>query len=63
MLCDEEYARLQAAFFAMAKQSDLPRDEQIRWFELVQACRHELLISDVRSKSKKNLSTDWRRAA
>jgi hypothetical protein len=68
MRCDEEYVRLQAAFFAMTKQSDLSPDEQIRWFALVQAC--ELLISDMRSKSKsdmrsksKNLSTDWHRAA
>ena len=62
MRCDEEYVRLQAKFFAMTKQSDLPHDEQIRWIALVRACQHELLISDTRSKSK-NLSTDWHRAA
>jgi hypothetical protein len=61
MLCDEEYVRLQATFFAMTKQSDLPHGEQIRWFALVQACRHELLISDMRSKSQ--LGAGRRRAA
>ena len=48
MLCDEEYGRLQAAFLAVAKQSNRPH-EQTRWFALVQAC-HELLTGDARTK-------------
>jgi hypothetical protein len=59
MLCDEEYVRLQAAFLAMAKRSDLSH-EQTRWLALGRACQG-LLTRDMRSKS--NLDAHWRRAA
>jgi hypothetical protein len=57
MLCDEEYIRIQAAFLAVAKQSDQPR-ERARWVALVHACQEEL-VRERRSK----LDPHWQRAA
>jgi hypothetical protein len=58
VLSDEEYTRIQAAFLAIAKQSDQPR-EQARWVALVHACQQELRTGKVRSK----LDSHWQRAA
>jgi hypothetical protein len=49
MLRDDEYARLQTIFLAIAKHSDQP-DEQARWLALVQACQEELTADEMRSK-------------
>jgi|SoimicMinimDraft_17_1059745.scaffolds.fasta_scaffold444903_1 hypothetical protein len=57
MLLDDEYVRLQAAFLAIAKQSDHP-PERARWFALSQACQQEL-PREMRSK----LDSRWQRAA
>jgi hypothetical protein len=59
MLRDDEYARLQTIFLAIAKHSDEP-NERARWFALVQACQEELLTA---GEAHSKPDSHWPRAA
>ena len=58
MLRDDEYARLQTIFLAIAKHSQ--PEERHRWFALVQVCQEELLTA---VEKREKLDSHWQRAA